>query len=199
MFIRSFYSKIVMLLTITIAGVALILIADHSGGDLLMTFGSGAFISGVVGLTTAYNDTTRERRLALEEIYLISERFASICKFLRPVDGSTVVDERTIRAYEVLIRDTDRLNILWNRSWFYRRSDGEYFYENLYKPIHDVGGELQSLWRFRLATNAPMEAYHHDILSIQSLIFDPDGNNIAAAKVGEAGDKLLALVNGIRF
>ena len=44
-----------------------------------------------------------------------------------------------------------------------------------------------------------MEAYHHDILSIQSLIFDPDGNNIAAAKVGEAGDKLLALVNGIRF
>ena len=142
MFIRSFYSKIVMLLTITIAGVALILIADHSGGDLLMTFGSGAFISGVVGLTTAYNDTTRERRLALEEIYLISERFASICKFLRPVDGSTVVDERTIRAYEVLIRDTDRLKILWNRSWFYRRSDGEYFYENLYKPIHDVGGEL---------------------------------------------------------
>ena len=199
MLTRMFFSKIALLVMIAIAGVALILMADFLEDSLLMTFGTGTFISGVVSFATVYVDTTHERRLALEEIYLISERFVSICKFLRPLDESTVMDERTIRTYRELIRDTERLEILWNQSWFYRNSESEYFHDNLYQPIHDVGGELQSLWSFRLATNGPMEAYYHDILSIQDIIFDSKGNNIVSAKVEEAGDRLLDLVNRIAF
>lgn len=191
---RNYYAIALVMTVTTIIGALLMIIGEIESISYVSSFGGGILASGLVSLILFMAQSNNERRQNLETLYFIVSRFTEQIGFLKPLSHTSTYNSKTLEYYESLFKDLDKFEELWGKVWF-SKTDQAYYHEAVYKTMCSYCEELRAYWDFRSATGAPDDAYINDIISLQTKIFDENGNNVMKAQLSKACDKLLCQIN----
>lgn len=187
---RNYYPIVAVMVAVTMFGVTLTVVGECKGVDYVSALGSGLLASGIVSLILFVMESKKERRQNLETLFFITQRFANKIGYARPLSVGCNPNRKTLEFYESLFKDLDRFEEVWGKLWF-SSSDRDYYYRTIYSTMGSYCQDLRTYWDFRSATGAPDEAYIKDIISLQTYVFDKDGNNIMKDVLERACDRLL--------
>ena len=187
---RNYYPIVAVMTAVTMSGVVLTVVGEYEDVDYASAFGSGLLASGIVSLILFVMESKKERRQNLETLLFITLRFANKIGYARPLNIGCNPNRKTLEFYESLFKDLDRFEEVWGKLWF-SSCDWDYYYTTIYSTMGSYCQDLRAYWDFRSAKGSPDEVYISDIISLQTYVFDKDGNNIMKDSLERACDRLL--------